>query len=382
MYEFIDLEKFSWWRSKEGYCWDDDATLNASSSDGPYLIAKPTTTEYVEYHPLEETSSLFIKFAELKTDRESVLKFVNKYGRLQSLGDGPVISKHYSLPKNEEVPENIAWDHRARGQGMSVENYQSNGLGTLDKNGYTYYKVLGESYSTWLKEINTMKEVKHFWEWIKYSETTGKAGNLASAILWRQDRSAVGYVLGDIEEIKSFRSNGTPKLKIKWIADEEFSQKTELEAFSHFKYGDSLLPAKYALHQIINKKMASLTFQLKLQWTAESMYKQYTVPNDLLACVWYQFFLNVTGEKRHRRCEICNEWMDISDSSKNKIKHDKCSANLRSHRRYHYSKVHRGELEITDIVQHFFGKSIEWIKDDYSTWLNKQIKKNNSIIKE
>lgn len=66
-------------------------------------------------------------------------------------------------------------------------------------------------------------------------------------------------------------------------------------------------------------------------------------PANLKAAIWLQFSRLVSGERTVRRCEVCGEWMDITETARrgSKRMHERCS--LASRMRRYRAKLKNGE---------------------------------------
>lgn len=338
----------------------------------PYLIPSIDSKVFKPYRPLDYPQ-LFLEFIEVKQDEEGILDFCNKYGRLLKQGDGFLISENYSYSKNEDEPYYPAWDIRTRELGLDKDNWQFSGLNRIKKNNRVYLKIIGESLSTWIKEINSMRRLVILWKHIQKAELTQKPGVLSKLIKWRPDGQAFGYSPSELE----YDNTEVSKVQVDddtiFLIDNLFSQKESLDIFHEFRFGTSIKPSKFLLLHLLNKQLEKYKYKPKLKWENSTL-KSYTYPEDLLSCMWYQFYQSVTGDKQFKKCEICNAWEDVTEASKNWSMHPSCSARLRQRRFHNYNKVDKKELSLRDVVPHFFGKSLDWVKNDYNDWL-KKIKK-------
>ena len=60
--------------------------------------------------------------------------------------------------------------------------------------------------------------------------------------------------------------------------------------------------------------------------------KQGQVPENLLAAMWYQFLQTITGEKKFKRCAVCNNWEDVTYKKATWKQHPECGNRKRVNR--------------------------------------------------
>ena len=46
--------------------------------------------------------------------------------------------------------------------------------------------------------------------------------------------------------------------------------------------------------------------------------------------MWFQFFQAASGERKHKRCEVCKKWEDVTDKKATWTKHPECAGRVRT----------------------------------------------------
>ena len=302
--QYIDLGFFVWPISKEGYYIAQEAKtdvfykmrimVNSQGKDlgeekGPFVIEKAETTEYLISKPLEESPSLFLDFAELDGLEENMLRFANQYG---------LLFREITL---ESAPQTKS--------------------------------VFGDRLSLWQREHRELKNAVELWKWIKKKNTE----KLNLVITWHDNNKTIKYVFGSEDKIKAYRKEGITKdglfgLELGILASAE-EPELNTHLLSRIVPGDVIIPAQIVLQRIMNKKLQQYPVWPKLLLDKDKNLRQYLYPENLLSAMWFQFFQAVSGEKKYKKCEVCNKWEDVTDKRSSWAMHPNCAARERMRRR-------------------------------------------------
>jgi len=193
----------------------------------------------------------------------------------------------------------------------------------------------GEDLRTWKKEIETFKQAHQVWEWMEKKE----AGKLGQVIIWKT--SSVIYQHDDRGWFLIASKGKYP------------------EIFNTWKRGSLYAPAKFYLLQIVNEKLKKAHPRLLLD--KKGNLKEYIYPSNLLTSMWYEFSQALSGQRKLRRCEICGEYMDVTDSRSNKKQHKWCGNNERYFRMKARSFYEQG-MNFEEVAQKV-NKPLGWVKD-------------------
>jgi len=262
----LDLYQFRWPVPDKGFIWEENLTTDSNAVQNrqpPFLIDNPESEWQHYYRPLEKTDLLF-KFAGLEADLESIRAFANKYGRL---GVGTM----YYPPAGGNV-------------------------------------VYGESFAVWMRAVNRLKTWVQIWLWIEERD----AGKLGQVVRWSNDFARVELV---------FENNALPLRGFHVIASKETNYRAEF--FDRWRPGDVYGPAKLALLEAVNKELKGAVSPCLLLKKDGSL-GGFLRPHNLLGALWFQLYQAITGERRYRRCEVCQGWMDTTDSRRHIKQHPEC----------------------------------------------------------
>jgi hypothetical protein len=81
--------------------------------------------------------------------------------------------------------------------------------------------------------------------------------------------------------------------------------------FRRFNPTDVLLPARCALQQEINSRLAELTTVPRLAWTPDYQQRIVLAPPNLLGAMWLQFAQAVTGQFAVTKCTVCGQYFQV-----------------------------------------------------------------------
>ena len=345
-YDYFDLEQvhFRWKRAEGGYYWDNEAAIQEERSSlikaltydraleafkgwsefakktmektrerfpdikneqredkinklfkwGPFLIESPKSTGLIDTDPLKE-SNLFLKFAALEPEPESIKNFADEYGLLTR---GFFLrTPAYSYPKGEDKSK--PWRH--------------GGCLTLDEDSSklkTFGIVQGEPFAFWRYAIAHIKAATTIWEMLGNEDLAA----LEPMIFWDSEEDSVRVMVPLV--FKNY-SMVHPIDVASWDY--------RPAVFERLRRGDVVKPAKLALQEIINKNLWSLNVNPTLTLDDEGGLAPYFYPQTLLAAMWFQLFQAVIGEKKYKRCELCGLWEDVTDRTAKWKKHPECA---------------------------------------------------------
>lgn len=257
--------RFTWAVAKGGYRW----TKNRQHE--MFLVEAPGGPLGARsYRPLEECPELFAKFARLETPAE-ILAFVNQYG-----------------------PPWTSWD-------TAEDAIPESKLVAMGEKGEIPPRTL-LALSTLREMIHSLREAVEVWECLQ----KGYKHRLGQKITWRGN--AVVY---DPE------APGEPFK----IADD---QQLYPHIFATWQRGEVIGPAKLFLAQRVNKHIGR-TVGLRLILNEAGEFESSFAPLSLYWALWLQLHLAAAGVKRFIECEVCGEWMEITDQNrKTKKAHTVC----------------------------------------------------------
>jgi hypothetical protein len=249
-------------------------------------VQGPSTLGRV-YHPFKDTPDLFRKFQDLSLDRDSLLRFANEYGWIGERG---------------KVEYRGAHSVRAIGLSTWIEQIQM--------------MTIADRLLNWVR-IKDQQALSRFFVWhpkrfdVQVRITmNGKVLIPATPGVFNPDGQLCGWLLG-----VHFMPHEVPELpKLGW-GRHDFTR-----------------PAMAIAGQIINEQVGQYCRPMLTMDDKNVCLRGYWTANNLLGCMWLQFYLSVIGQLKLRRCTVCGREMDVSDSRKSKRVHDRCSKNGRQAR--------------------------------------------------
>lgn len=352
--QFEDIQQtfFNWHVYTGEYYWDDIVSVKYSyigSSDepnrqhfrkGPFLLQKagadrkaPMFVEddpnYRRIRPIEDYPELFRTFAETPATRKCILDFAEKYGMLTT--------EQCYVHNLDEI------------QRPPMFRYLD-----ADKHEFT---VRGESFLFWETEIRNMRWAVQLWDWLQESDekslqkifflADGKEFNKDFGCLGPSDEERIRYDYVDYWDVSYYAKDElciyyvlTDKdISEQFSSPEEILNKAKDRTFS-FRVGTigppidnaDLVPSidfhfdgKFLLQRIINEQIRDSSVRPFLFQDEDNNMKLYLEPFDLLASLWVEFSLEVSGQKRFKRCAICGLWADVTKKRSNWTKHEDCA---------------------------------------------------------
>ena len=103
---------------------------------------------------------------------------------------------------------------------------------------------------------------------------------------------------------------------------------------------DPLTLAKVYLARAINQRLHPFSSATFVCLDSNGNLKRHSRPVNLRTALWMQLSEIVTGTRKIRFCEICGELMDVTNNTRGKKVHDRCSQRERMQR---YRKTRNGE---------------------------------------
>lgn len=351
---------FEWSVSTSGYYWDDtvyvvysyiglgDVPDREHHRQGPFLLEKAGAGGGRWENTLEEHPTLFRVFAELPPTRQCILDFANSHGMLSTT------TLYVPMPDENTRPK-----------------FQYLGYDDL-KPGREFH-ARAESFYLWKEEIQQMRWITQLWDWIKEEDEQslqtmfhlvkeGESFEFSSperkvlkrggkgtgqvpheeetqysiegfysdwSIPYRGQDDTLYYILADKEIVEQFStskdllaaaSKGNFDVEVGVVAS---GQQFGAGGIHYLNAGLMLLQDK------INDSLLSAVRPTLIYEEEATKLKPYLRPYDLLAALWTEFYLEVSGQKDFKRCGICGLWEDVTNKNKNWKVHPPCAARRR-----------------------------------------------------
>ena len=331
----IDSLPFTYGRSLMGYGWQEGhfSGFAGRVQKGPMLLALSGSLEATPPPPPD----LFIRFVRLDPESLDVIRdFANEYGFLR----GGFLSRR--LPPQSTSLKETQPANQAKGGAC-----------------------IGESHTQWKADILKMQAAYQLHKAIREEDIE----QLKKAISWKGKRityrgperiSPSGYSNLDSFEIAIDHKPGPHK--------EERIYRAEL--FKRLRPGDFIMPARIALQDLINARMAELVAPPQLRWVHNfKRMGEYAVPKCLLGHLWRQFAAALCSFSTIRDCEECGEPMVISpraseEAGRRRSRHTcspACRVKRSEKRKRETLRLHRQGLSAEKIVT-LVDSSIDQIK--------------------
>lgn len=269
--ETYEPSDFAWLVPKRGYRW---AALPPVSVDRGIeehkrlrvLTDELTTAQYVEsrrYAPLREESGLFrILALETEISEDGILGFANKYGHLGEPVSIPVLT-------------------------------EASMVGS------------GETLDSWSRETLELRHLVELWDMV----CSGDTEEIARRIQWNED-PGVEYDSDPGQPRGAKLPPLTARNRVT-IAGKHTRQEMLQELLQRFPPRDVIAPARCLLQLLINKNLNRLQTNARLLWDSGwTRLRLHIVPGSLIGCLWLQFAMAVSSEKRYRQCDDCARWYE------------------------------------------------------------------------
>lgn len=255
--------KFKWTVAPSGYRWgssssraEDDAVLLPLQDEGPR-----------ETSPVDDHTGLFRTFADAKPDRENILLFADRHGRL-------------TVADLAEAPAGVSSGRQSEAR---------------------------ERLSLWIGAIKRMKFAVALWLECRDADDAQKRDKDSEALdriqrlvedNWEDLRSASRtakthprFPPAPLELLEPMSSARTPRQS---ASDRLEAQKTA---------------GIEVVKRIINDQLAGhVTPALSTDKKPQTYWE--LLPADLLAALWLQFAMAVEDQKNYRRCDSCGDWFE------------------------------------------------------------------------
>lgn len=271
--QYIDLSIGSCCRSIAGYDW-----LTSDNELGPVRLIQKDAS-HVYYDPFS-IPTLFFQFAELNPDDpDSLLGFANQYGTLvTSISNISFLHYAISIP-----PE--------------------------------------ETLEFWQTQVNNMKALVNLWKWYK-TDNLAMLSEVISCGTPQKLYSVNGVELNAqvLDYFYSFNGGEEPELF--------FTQRTQGRIITK----DIKASVPSLISVIVMKELGAWPVHPYLLPTPQGELVQRFVPSSLLSTMWFQVFQAVSGEKKFKRCVVCQKWEDVTDKKATWKSHPECSSRERVRR--------------------------------------------------
>jgi hypothetical protein len=294
----IEINRFRMLVPQAGYCWLDHASPSPAwgegnrrtlNSAGPYMAVNGLSVPARVYYPFKDTPDLFQKFKNLSLDPDSLLKFANEYGWI-----------------GERGKVECGGAHSIRAVGLS----------------------------TWTDQIQKMTVADRLLHWVKIKDQQA----LSRYFVWHPKRFDVQVRIEmdgkSMLETKLGCKPNPDRVRVwGWLVGAHIlpHEVPELPKLG-WRRNDLTRPALVIAASIINEQLAQFCRPMLTMDHKNACLKGYWTAENLLGCMWLQFYLSVIGQLKLRRCTVCGLEMDVTDSRKNKRVHERCSKNRRQAR--------------------------------------------------
>lgn len=298
----IEVNHFRMFVPVSGYCWLDEATPSRLLGEenkrllkyAPYMVVKASVDGASKslqfpaqsYLPLIETPDLFRQFRDLKLDRDSLLRFANRYGWIGETGG-------------------LDYQNRGAIRAVGIHSWASE----------VQAMIVADQLLTWLQD-DDRRALKDYFSWHQTEFNVRMAIQICGRKM-RDDRRWGPRHCGE-----------TYTSWDRWLV--EPNQASRLQEIG-WKRGDLAGPARLAVINIVNSRLEALCHP-RLYLDSRGGLTGHWTPANLLGCIWLQFYLTVTGQLELRRCTLCGNEMDVSQSRSTRKMHDKCSKTARMSR--------------------------------------------------
>jgi len=234
-----------------------------------------------------DTPALFHEFRDLDLDRESLLSFANQHGWIGETGS-------------------VDYQNRGWIPAVGIQSWE----------GEIQAMIVADQLLIWAKN-KELHSLKHYFFWHPTRFNVRMAMRIYGRKIRRETNSKVPDPL-----------LGPTNSWHEWLV--RANQAERLQAIG-WKRGDLIGPARLAAMNIINERLEKLCHP-RLYLDARGGMTGHWTPVNLLGCIWLQFYLNIIGQLKLRRCTVCGKEMDVSQSRSTRKMHDRCSGTLRQSR--------------------------------------------------
>jgi hypothetical protein len=153
-----------------------------------------------------------------------------------------------------------------------------------------------------------MRHVVELWDAARNSDQPF----LSKFIQWSGPDS--GWQSGGVSYLEPAKPDGSRKF-VPLIPSGSGHQELSPKLTALFTKPDLVLPARHALHIIVNNRIKELGATPRLLWDPQYGSLGATlriVPASLIAALWLQLATAIDGDKRYRQCDVCREWFELS----------------------------------------------------------------------
>jgi hypothetical protein len=292
----IEINRFQMLVPQHGYCWLDDAypsqawgeeNRRALMSGPPYMVMKGPSTLSRVYHPFIGTPDLFLRFKNLNIDHDSILKFANQYGWIGERG-------------------------------------------VVEYGGAQSIRAVG--LSTWIDQIDKMKIAYRLLDLVRIKDQQA----LSRYFFWHPKRFDVQVRITMKGETMCSYIPGSDTERghlCGWLVGGHImpSEVPDLPKLG-WERNDFTRPALVIAASIINKEIGQSCRPMLTMDDKNACLRGYWTAENLIGCMWLQFYLSVIGQLKLRRCTECGLEMNVTNSRTNKRVHDRCSKTKRQAR--------------------------------------------------
>lgn len=297
-----------------GYRWVPGESGVSKPKPALFLVANPGGLTTVT-----PPNDFYLKLAHLDINEESTLVFAAKFGPLGLRGT------HF---------------HR---------------LGCPEKKGERAERERGESSHDWISAIETFQSCYEVWE--AQVELQASTQNKLRAVQEKISPSSKQYRAAVEAEQRNLKAL-EKMVNVGWLqpqyredkelclqVDKDLSKAARTYVMNNINFNLSprIIPPSIGcfrescdLNKIWMPPYSQFAvYKLRTVDTkGKSSIKGHLVPSSLLMSAWLQFAELVCGQRKLRQCDVCRQWMDVTDQARPGAKrmHDRCSLNERMRR--------------------------------------------------
>lgn len=303
----------TWGVHDGGYRWVNTPITRSEGASTWFLVPASDDKKMNSYKPLENQRGLFITFAELSLDRESIKAFADQHGLLG-------LSERAARRRYPTQPHPLA-----------------------------------EDLKDWEYSILCIKELVALWSTLRRCDFS----NLSAAFMWK--KGSVRY------DLSKLMSSTVPTAHGVYLSSESCTE-ISLTAGSldgrGFQQNDLMLPAWHILQQRINHFLnftGTVISVLPAPGGFGDDLGLFIEAKSLIAALWLQFASAVCSKKELQRCQACNRWFHVGPDGERRAGSSTCSDACRQ-------RLHRMRIDLAREMRSA-GKSYKEIAGQLDTGL-------------
>ncbi|MCX6006865.1 MAG: hypothetical protein NTZ34_06350 [Chloroflexi bacterium] len=164
---------------------------------------------------------------------------------------------------------------------------------------------LGESINRWKYESRDMGILLYVWDLVKGEN----AGKLSQLVKWLNG-VLIAYKYEYDGSGKMWKALPAPASNaiVPGVAFSRIAGNDQHELLKHWQQGDSIEPARYYICREINEHLRGNVAPQIFPFMNNKIYLH---PDSLLAAMWVMFSMEILGDIKVRRCDICGYWQEL-----------------------------------------------------------------------